>query len=115
MRKDIRIACLMSMRVEALPGSRRDGSGEKLVNDLREFLRTRPHSQMSIVEDIELRMWDQAMHDLRVNYWNKRVVISCVSALTLETLHEKCDREDITRGHLPHQRLIELLHEWKQV
>ena len=76
MREDIRIACLMSMRVEALPDSRRDGSSEKLVDDLCELLRTRSHSQVPIVEDVELRMWDQAMHDLRVHYGNKRVVIS---------------------------------------
>ncbi len=56
--------------------SRREGSSEKLVDDLRELPRTRPHSQVSIVEDVELRMWDQAMHDLRVDYWNKRIVIS---------------------------------------
>ena len=53
----------------------RDRSGEKLVDDLREFLRARPQPQVSIVEDVELRMRDQAMHDFRVDEWNKWVVI----------------------------------------
>ncbi len=81
----------MNMRVETLPGSRGDGSGEKLINDLRELLRTRPHSQMSIVEDVELRMWDQAMHDLRVHYWNKRIVISMQNQCRLPEFVEPGD------------------------
>src|SRR5712691_10007174 len=53
----------------------RDGSREKPINDLREFPRTRRQPQVAIVEDVELRVGDQAMHDLRVDEWDKRVVI----------------------------------------
>src|SRR5438270_13953129 len=51
------------------------GDCEKLVNDLREFLRTRHQPQVSIVEDVELRTRDQAVHDSRVDEWDQRVVI----------------------------------------
>ena len=52
------------------------GSREKLLNDLRDLPRTRRQSQVSVVEDVELRVRDQAMHDLRIDEWDKRVVIA---------------------------------------
>jgi osmotically-inducible protein OsmY len=58
------------------PRCGRDGSREKLLNDLRDLPRTRPQSQVSVVEDVELRVRDQAMHDLRIDEWDKRVVIA---------------------------------------
>src|SRR5437016_10765301 len=54
----------------------RDGGREKLVDDWCEFPRTRPQSQVSIVEDVKLCTRDQALHDLRVDQWDERVVIA---------------------------------------
>src|SRR5207302_9629372 len=83
---------------------RRNGRCEKLVDDLREFPCTRPQSQVSVVEDVELRVRDQAMHDLRVDQGDKRVVIPMQNQCRLP---EFAEPEDTGPTHCP-QHLIEV-------
>ena len=68
------------------------------------MLSTRPQSQVSVVEDVELRVRDQAMHDLRVDQWDKRVVIAMQNQCRLPELAEP---EDARPTH-PSQHLIEV-------
>jgi hypothetical protein len=56
---------------EELPGHK------KLLDDRHKFLLMRYQPQMPTMVDMQLRTPDQALHDPRVDQWNKWIVIAC--------------------------------------
>ncbi len=49
---------------------------KKLPDDLREFLRMCQQSQMPAMVDMQLRTWDQALHNPRVDQRDEWIVIA---------------------------------------